>query len=250
MRGVTSPLELLRDERGARVERAAPGSFGELEAVDSPRGLFAGIQSELEGCTDLHLKFKVVAVPQGDGARSEIEVLVQASGRRGPGALQLNGRWSLVLERKSAEGEAPRIASIEATGLDLVQLEQVWFEDATGAALASAGGSSALLGAGSERWHAAIDNLGEPNYFGHNGIAVGDVNGDELVDWLLSSPVGPTRLLLADEEEGFVLDAGFAAVAERDGIVERYGMEPEIEYFTVFCVTDNERGEVRVPESV
>jgi len=36
----------------------------------------------------------------------------------------------------------------------------------------------------------------------------------------------------------------------RDGIVERYGMEPEIEYFTVFCVTDNERGEVRVPESV
>jgi len=36
----------------------------------------------------------------------------------------------------------------------------------------------------------------------------------------------------------------------RDGIVERYGMEPEIEYFTVFCVTDNERGEVRVPETV
>ncbi len=36
----------------------------------------------------------------------------------------------------------------------------------------------------------------------------------------------------------------------RDGIIERYGMAPEIEYFTVFCVTDNERGEVRVPEAV
>jgi len=34
----------------------------------------------------------------------------------------------------------------------------------------------------------------------------------------------------------------------RDGIVERYGMEPEIEFFTVFCITDNAAGEVRVVE--
>ena len=34
----------------------------------------------------------------------------------------------------------------------------------------------------------------------------------------------------------------------RKGIVERYGMEPEIEYFTVFCITDNAAGEVRVLE--
>jgi hypothetical protein len=30
------------------------------------------------------------------------------------------------------------------------------------------------------------------------------------------------------------------------GIVERYGMEPEIEYFTVFAVTNNADGSVRV----
>lgn len=30
------------------------------------------------------------------------------------------------------------------------------------------------------------------------------------------------------------------------GIVERYGMEPEIEYFTVFAVTDNAAGTVKV----
>ena len=34
----------------------------------------------------------------------------------------------------------------------------------------------------------------------------------------------------------------------RRGIVERYGMEPEIEYFTVFCITDNAAGEVRILE--
>ena len=34
----------------------------------------------------------------------------------------------------------------------------------------------------------------------------------------------------------------------RAGIVERYGMEPEVEYFTAFCVTDNAAGEGRVVE--
>lgn len=32
------------------------------------------------------------------------------------------------------------------------------------------------------------------------------------------------------------------------GIVDRYGKEPDIEFFTVFCITDNEKGTVRVLE--
>lgn len=35
----------------------------------------------------------------------------------------------------------------------------------------------------------------------------------------------------------------------RMGIVERYRMEPEIEYFTVFCITDNAAGQVRILEA-
>ena len=31
----------------------------------------------------------------------------------------------------------------------------------------------------------------------------------------------------------------------RQGIIERYGQEPEIEFFDVFCITDNDRGVVR-----
>lgn len=33
-----------------------------------------------------------------------------------------------------------------------------------------------------------------------------------------------------------------------DGIVARYGMRPEIEYFTVFALTDNKQGTVTVLE--
>ena len=32
------------------------------------------------------------------------------------------------------------------------------------------------------------------------------------------------------------------------GIIERYGTKPEIEYFTVFCITDNQANDVRVLE--
>ena len=32
------------------------------------------------------------------------------------------------------------------------------------------------------------------------------------------------------------------------GILERYGVKPDVEYFTVFCITDNEKHEVRVLE--
>ena len=35
----------------------------------------------------------------------------------------------------------------------------------------------------------------------------------------------------------------------REGIIERYGMAPEIEYFTTFAMTDNRSGEVRVFEA-
>lgn len=35
----------------------------------------------------------------------------------------------------------------------------------------------------------------------------------------------------------------------RDGIVRRYGMEPEIEFFTVFAKTDNQAGTVTVVEA-
>jgi hypothetical protein len=40
----------------------------------------------------------------------------------------------------------------------------------------------------------------------------------------------------------------FYAGPWRKGIVERYGVEPEIEYFTVFCITDNAAGKVHILE--
>ena len=35
----------------------------------------------------------------------------------------------------------------------------------------------------------------------------------------------------------------------RKGIIERYGVEPEIEYFEVFCITNNADQTVRILES-
>jgi len=40
----------------------------------------------------------------------------------------------------------------------------------------------------------------------------------------------------------------FYGGAWRDGIVERYGMQPQIEYYEVFALTDNARGTVELFE--
>jgi hypothetical protein len=40
----------------------------------------------------------------------------------------------------------------------------------------------------------------------------------------------------------------FYAGPWRKGIIERYGMAPDIEYYTVFCITDNSTGQVRILE--
>jgi len=42
--------------------------------------------------------------------------------------------------------------------------------------------------------------------------------------------------------------ARFYEGAWRDGIVERYGMQPQIEYYEVFALTDNARGTVELFE--
>lgn len=44
---------------------------------------------------------------------------------------------------------------------------------------------------------------------------LGDVNGDGLSDWTLSSPASPTRLLIADQSEGFVSDPAWDLAAGR-----------------------------------
>ena len=42
----------------------------------------------------------------------------------------------------------------------------------------------------------------------------------------------------------------FYAGAWLDGIVERYGMRPQIEFYEVFAVTDNARGQVELFQEV
>ena len=198
-------FEVLRDTGGVQVRRTPIGVFHlNLEVVEVTAALGA-LTAPLEGCTERHAKLKVIAVHERALA---LEVLVQTDGRLGSGGVQQNALWRLQLVR-TEDVEQPLLLSwITALSLDEVQLDRRWFEDATAEALGAAGGSSAVLTAGSERWHAGIDNLGEPNEFGHNGIAVGDVDGDGLEDIYVAQGTGLPNLLFVQQADGQFRETG------------------------------------------
>ena len=205
-------LEVRRDTAGMRVSVASAEAFGALEEREAATDVLRSFLELIDGATERRVAFKVIeAQPLEEAGALRATVLVQTSARDGLAALQQNARWSVVFRALGPDG-ALRIASIEALALSEVWMARPLFEDATARVLAGAGGSSVVLAAGSERWHGGVDNLGEPNYFGHNGIAVGDVNGDDLDDLYVAQGTGLPNLLFLQSPDGT-----FEEVGERSG---------------------------------
>jgi hypothetical protein len=205
-------LEVLRDEGGIQVKRGSSAKFSsELTNSDAAEAV-GTLLAPLKDGTERRASFKVVGIEPGDAETFSVEVLVQTSARLGLGCIQQNAKWTIGFTRVDAEAEW-QLSAIQARSLDEVLFERVLFEDATSRALAAAGGSSTLLTEGAERWHGKIDNLGEANYFGHNGIAVGDVNGDDLDDLYVAQGTGLPNLLLVQQADGSFKEQGEASGA-------------------------------------
>jgi hypothetical protein len=203
--------EILRDSRGIRVERVPTARFAGEAVERDPRSALAAFSAPIAMSEAPHVSFKVIGVEERSPVAFEVQVLVQTSARVGAGSVQQDASWSAAL-RLDEQGSV-RIAGLRASRLDEVRFERVPFIDATARALAGAGGSSAVLTAGSERWHGTTDDLGEANYFGHNGIAVGDVNGDDLDDLYVAQGTGLPNLLLVQQPNGTYIERGEASGA-------------------------------------
>jgi len=205
----------LRDRRnagGIRVRLADSGDFGPPPSGRGARDRLADFFSALDGGQERRIAFKIIGVETRSEGSLWADVLVQTSVRHGAGASQQNARWAVVFRAVGPSGEL-RLRSIEASSLSEVELERVAFVDASARALAAAGGSSVILAKGSEHWQGRIDNLGESNYFGHNGIAVGDVNGDDLDDLYVAQGTGLPNLLFIQQTDGSFLEEGEASGA-------------------------------------
>ena len=153
-----------------------------------------------------YTKTKTIAVlpSEGDGFRTRVRVEMTTSGRA-DAVLHLMVTW---------DGAEPcRALAVQAETLSLaLPTEPLWVEKTRGL-FSQAPQAGAWLSVGGRAWSKVLDDAGATAWFGHQGMAFGDVNGDGLPDAYLGMPNGVPNLLLLQQADGTVRQAAAASGA-------------------------------------
>jgi hypothetical protein len=202
--------------RGSRLvpERAPSESLGTGTVERGERGDLAGRLEKDAFAVELaklrraiprlsRSYFKVFDVrPGADGETVVTRVLLESvsaepapGGGATSGSAQLRTIWDVGWQQGSADTKTWRIGSIEAIEYEVVRIDRRVFVDVAEALF---GGTPAFdeqfsLGAGD--WYTRLDSASGIDIYGHQGIAVGDVDGDGFDDVYVAQASGlPNRL--------------------------------------------------------
>ncbi|MEM6567003.1 MAG: VCBS repeat-containing protein [Planctomycetota bacterium] len=154
---------------------------------------------------------KVIAV-EADGDRPALLVRVEVGG----------DDWQVIARVRARFARSDEENDWRCDGLDVERWERVrgvpeLFVERTAGVFASAPDAARLLGVGSDRWAQRLDDPALSAWFGHQGLAAGDVNGDGRLDLYVAMPSGLPNLLLVQQPDGTVRDvAGEVGLAWLD----------------------------------
>jgi hypothetical protein len=219
---VLRPSDLKRYDLagGIRVERlVGPGRPGapdrELSAA------IAALVAPFANAGSSRFTFKIVGVDPDVGDRLSTEVRYEGVGKGG-GVVQQTAAWR-VTWMQGEPADPPRIAEIRLEAFEEVHRDSCAFYDRTHSILHTSAGLHQQLRWGGEYWHGRVDAVAGLNLMGHNGIAVGDVNGDGLEDLYVAMGSGQPNKLLVQNADGTVRDrahsAGVAWLDDTKGVL-------------------------------
>ncbi|MFO0974458.1 MAG: VCBS repeat-containing protein [Phycisphaerae bacterium] len=189
-------------------------SFGESHAATTapsqpPAAAFRDLMTGYPRGSVPRFEFKTVGVEPQDETHFTTHVVFHAYSGGNALHSQQNAHW-LVHWLRPAPRAAPRIRAIEVESAEQI-FGPALFAEATRALFADAPAALSQLSLGCDYWYGRIDAVGEINFMGHNGIAVGDVNGDGLDDLYVAQGTGLPNLLLVQQPNGSVRDTAHAA---------------------------------------
>ncbi|MFP6703513.1 MAG: VCBS repeat-containing protein, partial [Planctomycetaceae bacterium] len=208
-------MSTVYDSGGLSIRRqavkASGGLSGTKRGVEGLAESFAGLLSDWAGWSDIHLHFKITSVDL-EPDRATTRVLFEAGARRGDRFIQLRGWWSCVWELNGKA--APRLL-----GMRIESHEEVagtsrggrLLVDSTAAVLKPAGEVVEQLSRSVDHWRGRLQAELGVALHGHQGLAIGDVNGDGLEDIYLAQPGGMPNRLLIQQPDGTVIDAAGSA---------------------------------------
>ncbi|MCA8948692.1 MAG: VCBS repeat-containing protein [Planctomycetes bacterium] len=188
--------------RERSIEPPLPAAVAALREWATP---FAG--------DDARVKVKVLSAElDRDGALGggfvTIARIEAFGGGAGPLAQEV-GEWRV--RWRVGDGDALELDAIERLGGELRRSPARWFEDSTSRLLPRPLREREDLRFGGEYWPEHLDHVGETTRMGHQGLAVGDVDGDGREDLYVAMPNGLPNLLLRRRPDGRFEDTAAAA---------------------------------------
>ena len=138
--------------------------------------------------------FQVTRIEAQPGGGLKTRVRYELVGA-GPGfhREQRVGWWNL--EWEAATPDQYRLRSWQATEETRSRSAQPWYEDFAPRAFGNASSYAAQMLRGVDYWRTVLDGASGIDIYGHNGVSVGDIDGDGFDDLYVCQPAGlPNRL--------------------------------------------------------
>ena len=189
-----------------KTHQGAQGFLTALLDFSRPKELS---DSSVETGADLSTRvyFKVVGVSL-DQMVSQTRVLVELDQSGSLGRIQQNAVWNCEWHPATRRGDLPQLAGIELLDYDSVWSESqgAGFVDCTEAVLGGNASFENQLKLGIDHWRERLDWRFTQMVTGPHGLAIGDVNGDELDDLFVCETGGLPNRLFIQELDGSLRD--------------------------------------------
>jgi len=213
--GALRPPQLVTifDDGDLSVTRARPSDgrpANDPAAHTGLSGLVHAMRQMLEPMAesgDVHMKFKIVQVERSDD-KVKTQAYFLADGRGPSGIVQQNAVWDIAWDTSRSDRPL-RIRAIRVSAFEEVTRRAAaspLLVDCTGAVLGANPSFRQQLMKGTNTWRARLQQTLGVDVLGHQGMALGDVNGDALEDLYICQPGGVPNRLYVQRPDGTAVD--------------------------------------------
>ncbi len=191
-------------DQSISVRRAAAAEEVEFDHDDrDPLQVLGELRELFSDPAHVHTKFKVVRV-QLDGESIDTDVYFLADGSSAAGFTQVNATWHIGWVTQP--NGLPRLSKLSISDYEQVVTKKKIFEDCTASVLGQNDSFAGQMLRSTNYWRANLQGALGVDLFGHQGMAIGDVNGDGLDDLYVCQPGGLPNRLYVQQADGTALD--------------------------------------------